>query len=679
MTKSAAQERIIKLRKLIDDYRYHYHVLDESIMTEAASDSLKHELTSLEQQYPELITPDSPTQRVAGEISEQFKSIAHQSRMLSLNDVFSFSEIHAWQARIAKLMDSDKNLSYFLDIKMDGLACSLIYQDGQLSLGVTRGDGLAGEDVTSNIKTIESIPLSLRDSKQYQALLRGRTEVRGEIVMFKKDFEELNREQKSKGLKLFANPRNTAAGTIRQLDSRLVQKRKLHFIAYDLIKDDQALATNHQVYQALQAIGFRINDISKVALDLDQIEEYINYWEDRRKELVFNTDGVVIKVDDRAAFQELGIVGKAPRGAVAYKYSAEEATTKLKDIFISIGRTGVATPVAMLEPVRLAGSTVQMATLHNESEILRKDIRVNDTVIVHKAGDIIPEIIKPLIELRDGSEKAFKMPKYCPDCRKPLLKLDDKDAAYRCSNKACPSRTYKRIVHYASKSALNIEGLGEKNVITLIDNNLIKDQADIYALEASQIAQLERFGELSASNLITAINDARAPKLANFIYGLGIRHVGEQTAIDLVNHFKTLDKLRAAINAELVEIEGIGEVVAESVVEWFADPDNLKLLDKFKDLKVIPKEPEALVDQSLKSLSFVITGSLIGIDRVQAAEQIRKRGGNFHSSVTKKTDYLVVGENVGGNKIKEAQKLNIKVISQAQFLKMIGHEASISN
>ena len=283
-----------------------------------------------------------------------------------------------------------------------------------------------------------------------------------------------------------------------------------------------------------------------------------------------------------------------------------------------------------------------------------------------------------MIELRDGSEKAFKMPKYCPDCRKPLLKLDDKDAAYRCSNKACPSRTYKRIVHYASKSALNIEGLGEKNVISLIENNLINDQADIYALEASQIAQLERFGDLSANNLINAINDARAPKLANFIYGLGIRHVGEQTAIDLVNHFKTLNKLRVASNSELVEIEGIGEVVAESVVEWFLDPDNLKLLDKFMELKVIPQEPVALVDQSLKNLNFAITGSLIGIDRVQAADQIRNLGGNFHSSVTKKTDYLVVGENVGGNKIKEAQKLNIKVISQTQFLKMIGDKDSIS-
>lgn len=670
MNKNEAAKRIEKLRNLIEDYRYHYHVLDESIMSEEAADSLKHELTSIEEQYPELITKDSPTQRVAGTPLGSFNSITHSERMLSLNDVFNEREVSAWHDRISKLLPENTDLEYFIDIKMDGMACALVYNDAKLSQGITRGDGFVGEDVTSNIRTIESIPLSLRDSKKYGELLTGRTEIRGEIVMYKEDFNKLNEERQKEGLPLFANPRNTAAGTIRQLDASLVSKRKLHFRAYDIIRQDSPLKTNKDVYLALSDLGFLVNKMSQICLSLEQIYAFSKTWEDQRLDLEFNTDGLVIKLNDRKLFKDLGIVGKAPRAAIAFKYAAEQATTKVKDIFVSIGRTGSATPVAMLEPVVIAGSTVQMATLHNESEVLRKDIRVGDTVIVHKAGDIIPEVVEPLIRLRDGSEKRFVMPKNCPDCSKALSKLKQEDAAWRCTNNSCPSRTWKRIEHYASKAALDIEGLGEKNVISLIEAKLINDQADIYSLKTEDIIKLERFAEVSANKLVEAINQKKNPELSKFIYGLGIRHVGVQTAIDLSVKFNSLENLSKSSIEDLIEVEGVGEIVAESVVEWFGEKTNIELLSKFLRYGVEPKKAKKITGK-LEGKSFVITGGLTSMSRDQAAEQIRSLGGTFQSTLGKDTAYLIVGTNVGANKLTKANALGIKQIDETKLLELL--------
>lgn len=671
MSKQQDQARIEKLRELINDYRYHYHVLDESIMSEAAADSLKHELSQLEAAYPELITADSPTQRVAGAQLAGFTQREHSTRMLSLNDVFDKAEVEAWRERITKLLPETAKLEYFADVKMDGLACALVYEDGVLQQGITRGDGFVGEDVTANIRTIDSVPLRLRADKKHAAFLKGRAEIRGEIVMYKADFAKLNKGRAAEGKPLFANPRNTAAGTIRQLDPKLVLGRPLHFRAYDLLRQQETdVPTYIYAYEALRGLGFLANPDATVFRSVGKLMKFAAEWETKREKLPFNTDGLVVKVNDRQLYRRLGVVGKAPRGAIAIKYAAEQATTKVKDIFLSIGRTGAATPVAMLEAVVIAGSTVQMATLHNESEVKRKDIRVGDTVIVHKAGDIIPEVVEPLVKLRDGSEKPFVMPTHCPECNTKLVKLKAEDAAWRCPNEACPSRAWKRIEHFASKTALDIEGLGEKNVIALMNAGLVNDQADIYTLQAADLLKLDRFAEVSANKLVAAIQAKKQPPLARFLYGLGIRHIGTQTAIDLANHFRTLEALSEATIEELSGIEGIGEVVAEAVVEWFSEPRNTKLLEKFAKYNVRP-QPVEHVGGPLSGKSFVVTGTLETMGREEAGERIRALGGTFQSSVGKDTDYLVVGANVGASKLAKADKLGTKRLTETEFLAIV--------
>lgn len=670
LSHTAAAQRIAKLKETINEYRYEYHVNDRSIMSEAAADSLKHELSQLEEQYPDLVTPDSPTQRVAGKPSSRFSSVTHSQRMLSLNDVFDEAELQAWVARISKLAPAAK-LEYFVDLKMDGFACALVYEDGLLARAVTRGDGYVGEDVTINVRTLDSVPLQLRAHAGYEKFLTGRTEVRGEIVMYKKDFEALNKKREEQGQPLFANPRNTAAGTIRQLDPKLVAERPLHFRAYDVLRDNpDDLPTNAAVYKTASNLGFLVNKQAPVLPNVAKIKQYIDQWEEKRHDLPFNTDGLVVKVNDRVVYQQLGVVGKAPRAAVAYKYPAEQSTTVVKDIFISIGRTGAATPVAMLEPVVVAGSTVQMATLHNESEIKRKDIRVGDTVIIQKAGDIIPEVVEVLLKLRPKTSKAFAMPTLCPECETKLVKLKADDAVWRCPNEQCPSRVYKRIQHYASKSALDIEGLGEKNVIALLRAGLIKETPDIYSLQAASVEKLERFAAVSAAKLVDAIQAKKEPTLARFVYGLGIRHIGTQTAIDLANHFRSLEAIASATIEDLAEVEGVGEVVAEAVVAWFAEPANQKILKKFDAVGVQPQAVKR-VGGKLTGQHFVITGSLDGMSREEAAEKIRGLGGTFQSSVGKETDYLVVGNNVGASKLAKADKLGIKQISEEQLLRML--------
>jgi DNA ligase (NAD+) len=665
-----AKDRIEKLKRVIDEYRYAYHVRNESLMSEAAADGLKHELSELEKQYPELVTSDSPTQRVAGGVLEGFTKVTHSSRMLSLNDVFSLEELCDWRERLDRF-NPGTQLEYFADIKMDGLACSLIYEDGLLVTAATRGDGYTGEDVTANIRTIDSIPLRLNGVSMFT---KGRLEVRGEVVIFTSDFRALNAKLAAKGEKLYANPRNLAAGTLRQLDSNIVAERPLRFRAYDLIHE-LIPVTNVETYETLRMLGFSAG-LGSGAIGSPELinqafsTEFILAWEKQREELPFNTDGMVVKVNSRALFEDFGVVGKAPRGAVAYKYPAEEATTKVVDIFVSIGRTGAATPVAALEPVLVAGSTVQMATLHNEEEILRKDIRVGDTVIIRKAGDIIPEVLRSLPELRSEKSVAFSMPTLCPDCESMLVR-PEAEKIWRCPNNACPARMLNQIVHYASRGALDIRGLGEKNVEALLAADLIEDVADLYALKKNDVLALERFAEVSTDNLLKAIAEKKSPPLAKFFYALGIRHIGTQTAVDIVSKFGTLENICQASLEDLRHVYGVGETAAESVVSWCADVDNMKLLEKMKLYGCVPVAYINTGSGPLKGLSFVITGSLKTMSRDRAADEVRALGGTFQSAVGKGTTYLVAGGTVGASKLAKAAAFGTQVIDEAAFVKLL--------
>ena len=665
------KDRINILKKHIGEYSYEYHVLDKPSQSDAVYDGLMSELKKLESSHPELITADSPTQRVGNVVSKGFSSVTHVSRMLSLNDVFSEEDVTAWIARMQKLMPGNTDFSFFGDVKKDGLACSIIYVDGIFTQAITRGEGFKGEDVTDNVRTIASVPLRLRSVHATEPFMKGRLEIRGEIVMFKKDFEALNTQRKKDGLELFANPRNTAAGTIRQLDSKLVAGRKLHFLAYDILPQDAKDITTHDaVYELLASLGFKGAEYGKQLQDSKAISRYIHYWSEKRESLPYEIDGLVVKIDQRDLYDKAGIVGKNPRAAVAYKFPAEQSTTIVKDIFVSIGRTGAATPVAILEPVTVAGSTVQMATLHNDAEIARKDIRIGDTVVIHKAGDVIPEIVEPMVGMRTGKEKVFHMPEHCPECHTKLKKEKESEAIWRCPNISCPARSQKHIEHFASKGAIDIDGLGEKNVVALIEAGLVKDQADIYALTFEQVRDLDRFADVSAQKLIDAIAAKKNPPLERFIFALGIRHVGTQTAIDLANTFHSLEAIQKASLEDIASVNGVGEVVAESILAWFSENANQELLDKFKKLHVVAQHAKK-AEGPLSGLKFVITGTIHDMSRDIAAERIRSRGGIFQSSLGKDTDYLVVGENVGASKLKKALEYGTKQIDEAALLKMI--------
>lgn len=663
MKKNEAEARIIKLREIINDYRYHYHVLDESIMSEAAADSLKHELSQLEAEFPELITPDSPTQRVAGKPLDKFKKVAHEKRMISLADVFSEEEVRDWISRNEKLVPGGKIKEFFTDIKMDGLACSLKYQDGMFIQAVTRGDGLVGEDVTSNVRTIENIPIKIDEP--------GEVEVRGEIIIFKNDFEKLQEKQRAQGEKEFANPRNLAAGSIRQLDPKIAASRPLKFMAYDLVKPN--LPTHKEAYEKLRAMKFRTSNEDRVwaGNDVANLFKYIHELDDYRKGLPFNTDGMVIKINDREVYDSLGIVGKTPRAAVAFKFPAEESTTKVRDIVITIGRTGAATPVAIFDPVEVAGSTVRHATLHNADEIARLDIRIGDTVIIYKAGDIIPQVKEVLKTLRPEDSVAFN---YEEALKKQYPELEFErpsgEVVYRIKGETTDLILKRAIEYYASKPALNIEGLGTKNVIALVDAGLVKSIADLYRLNWMQVAKLERFAELSAKNLCNAIEESKHPMLNKFITALGIRHVGAQTATALARSFGSIEKLRDATFDDLTKINDIGEVVAESILAWFADEDNLKLLDDLKELGMAP----VFEDQSnlpLAGKSYIISGTLASMGREEAEDKLRALGATVTSSVTKTTTALIVGEKPGKSKTEKAAALGIDVISEQDFLKLL--------
>lgn len=671
MTHILNAERARELRALLAEYSYQYHVLDAPTVSDAVYDSLMSELKEIEAAHPELITADSPTQRVGSELLGGFKKVTHASRMLSLNDVFDASDVEAWVVRMEKLLPGKKH-EYFADIKMDGLACSLVYEDGVLVQAVTRGDSYIGEDVTANVRTIQNVPLRLRSQAGYEKFLEGRTEIRGEIVMLKTDFEALNARQQASGKPVFANPRNLAAGTIRQLDPKLVAQRPLTFVGYDLLRATaDEVPTNMFAYEALSALGVRRNQQASVFSTVKDVMDFVHRWDTERHDLPFNTDGLVIKVNDRVQFVALGVVGKQPRAAVAYKYAAEQATTIVKDIVISIGRTGAATPVAVFDPVQVAGTTVKHASLHNADEIARKDIRIGDTVIIYKAGDIIPQVESVVLELRPKNTQPFNY-EAALVAQYPELTFERQgdDVVYRVKGSSSDLILKRSVEYYASKGALDIDTLGEKNVVALVDAGLVKDVADIYTLTIEQVESLERFATISAQKLVDAIQAKKQPPLEKFILGLGIRHVGSQTAIDLATRFESIEALAQATAEELESVDGIGKVVAESILAWFADEDNLALLEKFENLGVRPqyhKKTGALLGKN-----FVVTGTLTAMSRDEAADKVCALGGGFQTAVAKDTTYLVAGGKVGASKLAKAQAYGTQVIDEAEFLRLIG-------
>ncbi|HEY4161074.1 MAG TPA: NAD-dependent DNA ligase LigA [Candidatus Saccharimonadales bacterium] len=662
--------RAAELRKLINQYSYEYNVLDTPSVSDAVYDSVLAELKVLEAAHPELITPDSPTQRIASVPLDKFEKVVHSRPMISLNDVFDRGDVEDWVKRTDKLLPGARH-EFSAEIKMDGLACALIYEDGVLAQAVTRGDGRIGEDVTMNVRTIPNVPLRLHEASGYEQFLRGRTEIRGEIIMLKKDFERLNKAREQADLPVFKNPRNLAAGTIRQLDPKLVAERPLRFRGYDLLRDDPSdVPTFMYAYETIRALGLPSNELAELCHSVDEVMAFVAKWEDKRRELPYNTDGLVVKVNDRVRYNELGVVGKNPRGAIAYKYAAEQATTIVKDIVISIGRTGAATPVAVFDPVSVAGTTVQHASLHNADEIARKDVRVGDTVVIYKAGDIIPQVESVVTELRPKTAKAFDYEKALAE-QYPELEFDrpEGEAVYRVKGASGTLLLKEALIHFASKGALDIDTLGEKNAVALVDAGLVHDLADIYTISKEQLLELDRFAEISAGKLVDAITAAKTPPLERFVYGLGIRHVGVQTAIDLTGHFGDLDALAHATIEQLEAVDGVGKVVAESIVAWFADEDNEALLRKFNELNVSPhyeKKTGKLADQR-----FVVTGTLESMGRDEAAEKIRELGGTFQSSVAKDTTYLVAGGKVGGSKLRKAEAYGTKIINEEEFLELI--------
>lgn len=685
LTKEQAKQRIEKLKKEINYHRYLYHVLDRQEISDAALDSLKHELFELEQQYPEFITPDSPTQRVGGKPLEKFEKFTHPAPMLSFNDAFSLKEMKEWVERNEKIVKGANQCGYYCELKIDGLGIELIYENDVLKVGATRGDGKTGEDVTNNLKTIEAIPLRLLSKEEVVKNLKKEglfqvarklsrswpktLVVRGEVFLSKKEFKRINDELAKKGEKTYANPRNLAAGSVRQLDPKVTASRKLDSFAYDIITE-LGQKTHEEEHKILKAFGFKTNPHNRFCKNLEEVEKFRNHWEKAREKLSYEIDGIVVILNNNAVFEKLGVVGKAPRGAIAYKFSPKEATTILENVIWQVGRTGVLTPVAILKPVEIGGVTISHATLHNLDEIKRLGVKIGDTVIVGRAGDVIPDVRGVLKNLRTGKEKTIKVPKRCPVCGSKVIKIEG-EVAYRCSNKNCGAIQRRNLYHFVSKSAFDIVGLGPKIIDQLIDEGLISSPADIFELKEGDLVPLERFAEKSAQNLIEAIEKSKEISLARFIYALGIRHVGEETAIDLANQFGSLEKLKKASLEELLRVKDIGEVVAKSIYDWFRDKRNLKLLERLVKVgvKIISPKLKAK-SQKLKDKTFVFTGELESMTRDEAKEKIRELGGNVSSSVSKNTDFVVVGKEPG-SKYNKAKKLGVKIIREEEFLRMV--------
>ncbi|MBI4599343.1 NAD-dependent DNA ligase LigA [Candidatus Uhrbacteria bacterium] len=692
MTQAQAKKRIEKLRATIEHHRYLYHVLDTQEISDAALDSLKHELYTLEQRFPHYITPTSPTQRVGGKALAVFEKITHASPMLSMEDVFSEEEFLAWEERIKKLAPRE-TADYFCELKMDGLAISLVYQNGILAMGATRGDGKVGENVLHNLKTIEAIPLVLRapssqeiedfigrhqDSVSPRSVrkrlegLDGRIEVRGEVFMTKRAFARLNKEQERRGEPFFANPRNAAAGSIRQLDPRVTVSRTLDFFGYALMDEDAfGISTHSQAHEILSLLGLKANRRDRYCATAADVIRFHKEIQRSRGSLAYWTDGIVVGINANALARRLGVVGKTPRSMVAFKFPAQQVTTVLRKVDFQVGRTGALTPVGTFDPVSVAGTTVTHATLHNVDEIERLDVRIGDTVIIEKAGDIIPKVLSVVKTLRTGTEKKITTPRVCPICASPIMQKQGEVALY-CSNKECFAKEKEQIVHFVSRKAFNIDGLGEKIIEQLINEGLVRDVSDLFVLKVGDLEVLERFAEKSASNLIAAIDAARTVELPRFLYALGIRHVGEETALDLAREFGTIDAIRAASQEELEHVGNIGTIVAQSVVEYWRSEKNRALAAALfaNGVRVLPfRAPKEA--QIFSGKTFVLTGTLSTLTRDEAKEKIQRLGGDVSSSVSKETDYVVVGQDPG-SKAEKAKKLGVRIILEKEFLDMVG-------
>jgi len=664
MHKDQIKNRISKLRAEIEHHRYLYHVLDTQEISDGALDSLKNELERLEKANPEFITNDSPTQRVGGQPLAKFKKVKHEKPMLSINDAFTREDISDWLERISKL--TKNKLDFFCETKMDGLAISLLYEKGVLVRAATRGDGEVGEEVTKNIRTIESIPLRLRKVGESWS---QSVEVRGEVYMTKDVFNNLNKRLAKQGEKTFANPRNAAAGSIRQLDPKLTASRQLKFMAYDLLTDF-GQRTHQAAHELLKELGFRAGDYLRICKNLDEIFVFFTELKKIRDKLPYWIDGMVVVVNDLVVLQQLGVTGKAPRGIIALKFPAEQVTTVVQNVIVQIGRTGVLTPVAVLQPVAVAGSTVSRATLHNFDEIDRLDIRIGDTVIIQKAGDIIPEVVGVIKNLRSGFEKKIKRPTKCPVCGSEVVRPKN-EVNFYCPNQGCFAQQQELLYHFVAKNAFDIVGLGPKIIDQLINEGLIEDAADIFALTKGDLEPLDRFAEKAADNLVTAIDQAKKITLPRFIYALGIRHVGEQTAIALAEKFGSLDKIKNASEAELAAVNDIGPVVAKSIFAFFHQAKNIKLLTKlFARGVMITKMSVSKQSKKLAGQILVLTGTLPNLTRDQAKQMIRDSGGKISSTVSQDTNYVVVGEEPG-SKYTRAKQLGLKILTEQEFLDLL--------
>lgn len=673
MNKEEAKKRIDKLIQEINKHSYEYHVLDNIKINDAVWDSLKKELSNLEKEFPELISPNSPTQRVSGVPLDKFEKVVHEVRQWSFQDIFEEKEVVDFFERVEKMLLQEgvkDKLEYVCELKIDGIHAVLTYENGVLITGATRGDGKIGENVTQNIKTIKSIPLHLN---QDLSMI-----VEGEVWMSIDELKRINKERKAKGEAEFANPRNAAAGSIRQLDSRVMADRKLDCFFYDLskLKGKELPPTQESELQFLRDAGLKVNKHSKVCSSVKEVMDFWRYWKDHKTKEPYLIDGVVIKLNKRKYQDILGYTGKAPRWAIAFKFPAEQTTTIVEDIVIQVGRTGALTPVAHLRPVNVAGSVVSRATLHNEDEIIKKDIRIGDTVVIQKAGDIIPEVVESIKGLRNGKEKKFIMPKQCPVCSSEVFRKTGEAATY-CSNKKCYAQEKEKLVHFVSKKGFNIDGMGEKIVAQLIQEGLIRDFSDIFELKKGDLENLERFAEKSADNLIEAIENSKKIELSKFIFSLGIRYVGEETAVILSKVAKNLSIIEATKLFQLKtldeykEIDGVGDKVAESLHGYFQDKKNIDQIEKMVELGVeLVKAPKIEINQNFYDKTFVLTGSLDNLTRDEAKDKIRSLGGNVSSSVSAKTDYILAGDEPG-SKYEKGKKLGIKIINEQEFLDLI--------
>jgi len=663
-TVEQARARVLELRKLIDRANRQYYVLDQPEITDAEYDALFRELVELETQYPALITPDSPTQRVGGPPSDAFAKVTHRTPMLSLANAFERDEVREFDTRVHRAL-GDLKVEYVTELKIDGLAMSLLYDDGHYKIGATRGDGYVGEDVTPNVKTIASVPLSVTIPQEFPPTF----EVRGEVYMPKRSFQRLNTELAAEGKPLFANPRNAAAGAVRQLDPRVTARRRLDTFMYAL--DPPGGATSQeQILERLAEMGFHVNDNRRLHGDIEAVIAFLDEWQEKRHGLDYEIDGIVIKVNDLAQQAELGFVSRSPRWALAFKFPPEQAETVVEDIKVYVGRTGAITPVAWLTPVQIGGTTVSRATLHNEDEVARKDVRPGDHVIIQRAGDVIPEVVRVLTEKRPRSSRPWHMPKQCPECGTELVR-EPGEAATRCINPTCPAQVLEHLRHFVG--ALDIEGLGYATLQQLIDRKLVKDPSDLYHLRRDQLLSLEGFAEKSAQNLLDRIDASKSTTLLRFLVALGIGHVGWTMAGLLADHFGTIDRLLAASVDDLRAIGGVGPTVAGEVHEYLQRPESRRLIGRLLAAGIEIKQPERR-EGPLSGKTFVLTGTLTSLTRGQAEERIKALGGAIGSNVSKKTDYVVVGADPG-SKLEKAHRLKVPILDETAFLALLDRTA----